>query len=388
MKAIIRPFLHFLLILVPTAASAQSGTWAERGPMPTARYGPAAGVIASKLYVASGAVVANSPPYPRFTNLEVYDPSANSWSTLTPIPIGIYGAGVGVINGKLYVAGGQASQTQGNNIATLQIYDPAGDTWANGASLPAAGSGMGGGVINGKLYLAGGADAANTGLNNTLRVYDPAGNSWSTSYSPLPTGRNFPGVAVVNGILYVVGGQNTSGTHLAVVEAYDPVSDTWTTKAPMPTARTGIGLQEVNGILYAVGGETSSPTTTTNTVEAYNPVSDTWTTATPMPTARALPGVGVVNGALYVVGGDMIPFAMLATNEVYAPSTIFGINLYAGLTLSGAVGATNRIDYRTDLNSSNWTALTNVVLPASPYLFIDTTSAATSRRFYRAVPLP
>jgi N-acetylneuraminic acid mutarotase len=385
----IKTLLNVALITLPLAASAQSGTWVEQAPMPTARYGPATGVIGGKLYVASGAVVVNAYPYPRFTNLEVYDPVSNSWTSNTPIPIGIYGAGVGVIGGKLYVAGGAASQTDGNNIATLQVYDPVGDIWTNGASLPAGGSGMGGGVINGKLYVAGGADAPNTGLNTTLRVYDPVANSWSTLYSPLPTARNFPGVGVVNGILYVVGGFDLSGTVLSVVEAYNPANDTWTTKASMPTARYQFAVEVVDGILYAVGGNTNGPNGILNTVEAYNPVSDTWITATPMPTARTLPGVGVINGVLYVTGGlTAVPFALLATNEAYTPSTIFAINLYAGLTISGSVGATNRIDYRTDLSGKNWTALTNVVLPTSPYLFIDATTAATARRFYRAVLLP
>ena len=385
----IKTFLSIALIITPVVAIAQSGTWVEQAPMPTARYGPATGVIAGQLYVASGAVVTNASPYPRFTNLEVYDPVANSWATRAPIPIGIYGAAAGVISGKLYVAGGAASQTQGNNIATLQVYDPLGDTWTNGASLPAGGSGMGGGVINGKLYVAGGADAPNTGFNTTLRVYDPVANSWSTLYSPLPTARNFPGVGVVNGILYVVGGFDLSGTVLSVVEAYNPANDTWTTKASMPTARYQLAVEVVDGILYAVGGNTNGPNGILNTVEAYNAVSDTWIAATPMPTARTLPGVGVINGVLYAVGGlTAVPYALLATNEAFAPPTIFAINLYAGLTITGSVGATNRIDFRTDLSGTNWTALTNVVLPTSPYLFIDTTSAATARRFYRAVPLP
>ena len=39
------------------------------------------------------------------------------------------------------------------------------------------------------------------------------------------------GVAVVNGLLYAVGGHNTNIGSLGTLEAYDPVSDTWTTKA-------------------------------------------------------------------------------------------------------------------------------------------------------------
>ena len=51
---------------------------------------------------------------------------------------------------------------------------------------------------------------------------------------------------VVNGILYAVGGWD--GGYHDTVYAYDPATNTWTTKAPMPTPkRTLVGV--VNGLL-------------------------------------------------------------------------------------------------------------------------------------------
>jgi N-acetylneuraminic acid mutarotase len=67
------------------------------------------------------------------------------------MPLAVYGAATGVINGKLYVAGGQADAINGNNVATLQIYDPASNTWTTGAPLPQARSAADAGVIGGKL---------------------------------------------------------------------------------------------------------------------------------------------------------------------------------------------------------------------------------------------
>ena len=57
----------------------------------------------------------------------------------------------------------------------------------------------------------------------------------------------------------------------------------------------------------------------------------------------------------------------------------------AGLTIAGQTGDTYRVDYRQTLVGSNWTTLTNFVLPTSPFLLLDTNSAYSSRRFYRAV---
>ena len=61
--------------------------------------------------------------------------------------------------------------------------------------------------------------------------------------------------------------------------------------------------------------------------------------------------------------------------------------MYAGINIAGAVGRTYSVDAQNDLNS-NWLNLTNLVLPTSPYFFIDMNSPQYPRRFYRAVLLP
>src|SRR3989442_303568 len=55
----------------------------------------------------------------------------------------------------------------------------------------------------------------------------------------MPTPRSFLAAGVANGILHAVGGYYFNS--LATLEAYDPVSDSWTTKASTPTARYGLG---------------------------------------------------------------------------------------------------------------------------------------------------
>jgi formylglycine-generating enzyme required for sulfatase activity len=66
-----------------------------------------------------------------------------------------------------------------------------------------------------------------------------------------------------------------------------------------------------------------------------------------------------------------------------------GVQLYAGLTVTGAVGTVYSIEYVTDLAQTNsasaWRCLEFLQLPASPYLWADKSAPATGRRFYRAV---
>jgi formylglycine-generating enzyme required for sulfatase activity len=68
---------------------------------------------------------------------------------------------------------------------------------------------------------------------------------------------------------------------------------------------------------------------------------------------------------------------------------LLNLQLYAGLSITGAVGTVYQIQYVTDLAQTNtpsaWRCLEFLQLPASPYLWADKSAPATGRRFYRAV---
>src|SRR5205814_2136905 len=153
------------------------------------------------------------------------------------------------------------------------------------------------GVLDGTLYALGGFGAPGTGrgVGATVEAYDPAADKWTTK-APMPTARCRLAGGAGNGVLYALGGFEAEGRAqggaLATLDAYDPASDTWTTKMPMPAARWGLAVGVVNGILDAVGG--GNPTGFVATVEAYDPATDTWTTKVSMPTARSDLAVGVV----------------------------------------------------------------------------------------------
>jgi hypothetical protein len=73
------------------------------------------------------------------------------------------------------------------------------------------------GVVNGRLYAAGGADAY--GPVATFESYDPASNTWSTKASML-TARDGVAADVLGGTLYVIGGDDRNLRVLPTVEAY------------------------------------------------------------------------------------------------------------------------------------------------------------------------
>ena len=62
---------------------------------------------------------------------------------------------------------------------------------------------------------------------------------------------------------------------------------TWTTKTNMPTARYVVSSSVVDGKIYALGGDAGDRA---SRVEAYDPLTDTWTRKASMPMAEGAGG--------------------------------------------------------------------------------------------------
>ncbi|SFE03385.1 Kelch motif-containing protein [Actinacidiphila alni] len=114
--------------------------------------------------------------------------------------------GHGIIDGKLYVAGGWAPD--GTLGTRTEIQDIAADSWTTGADLPAAYAGAGSAVLAGKLYLVGGcADACGT---VDVSGYDPAADIWSAA-APYPEPSSWTFCAGLDGRLYRAGCATNAG---------------------------------------------------------------------------------------------------------------------------------------------------------------------------------
>lgn len=309
------PFLAGL-VLIALPVSAQSpkpevdrGTWRAATPMPTKRTEVAVAALDGRIYVVGGF------EKPSFGNLmspaitpalDAYDPASDRWSSKAPLPIGLHHAGIGVVEGRLYVIGGYSRSmfSVRNPVATVYAYDPVRNTWTERASLPTARGALSVTELDGKLYAVGGYDGK--GNNAQVEVYDPVSNAWTTC-APLGTPRDHLAVATVAGKIYAIGGRVDGDYHrnLAIVEQYDPAVDRWTRASDLPTARSGIAAAVVEGKIYVFGGEGTVGTFNEN--EAYDPARNLWQAMAPMPTARHGLGVGVVQGRIYVLSGGTVP---------------------------------------------------------------------------------
>lgn len=227
------------------------------------------------------------------------------WTAKALMPTPRLYFGIGAIGNHIYVVGGANSGL--GRYATLERYTPATDTWVTKTPMSLPRDGLGVGVINGILYAVGGKSysAMGSGVTGRLEAYDPATDTWTTK-APMPNPRRGLGVGVVNGILYAVGGEVSGGSApVATLQAYDPATDTWTTKAPLPSKRVHLTAVGHAGKLYVVGGDGPalfSPNLTL--VQAYDPATDTWATLAPITNARRGVAVTTAHGFVYAIGGN------------------------------------------------------------------------------------
>jgi len=78
---------------------------------------------------------------------------------------------------------------------------------------------------------------------------------------------------------------------------------------------------------------------------------------------------------------------LTATNPALAQTPpSLGLRLFAGVSITGTVGSVYVVQSSSDLTQGNaWTSLAFLQLPATNYLFVDTSGPAQGNRFYRAL---
>jgi N-acetylneuraminic acid mutarotase len=247
--------------------------------------------------------------------------AAYPWTTQLAGPTPRSYAASAVLNGKVYVIGGQLTNsgtTPGPATNLVEIYDPASNTWSAATPMSTARMGLVAAVANGKIYAIGGrTDGYSISAVGTVEEFDPVTNLWA-GRNPMPTPRYFAAAAVLGGEIHVAGGEFETAV-LNTVEAYNPVTNQWRNRSAMRTARGQLAMAEAGGRLYAVGGYAGLVSQWVGTVEEYNPLTDTWASRASLPTGRAHLALGQIDGKLLAAGGENVQRA-LDLLEIYDPA--------------------------------------------------------------------
>ena len=180
--------------------------------------------------------------------------------------------------------------------------------WAALPPSPVAVSRPAGAVVGGRFFVIGGEESGGA-RNGYVQAYDPISNTWTNTRMPMPTGVSNLCAGVINDKVYVPGGF-TGSSGLTDLQIYDPGLDSWTVDAtdPMPSARFGNACTEYNGKLYVFGGNDGA--VTTNTTYIYDPLGsdgNRWTTGASAPFtgqygAAIAAGAHVFYAGLYEAG--------------------------------------------------------------------------------------
>src|SRR6202521_3958772 len=235
-------------LVFATAAQAQMPTspWKKGAPFPEPDEELYGVTLNGKMYVIGGWDDGKAGG----VNYE-YNPATDKWTKKQPMPRSAHHAALAAANGKIYVMGGfvppkdTAIPVGGawEPIDNAWEYDPAADSWKSLPPLPGKRGSALAAEVGGKIYVIGGATTADGSKDpfftffgpskvlSTNDVYDPATNKWQ-SRRPMSVPRNHAFAAAVNGKIYVIGGRTgtayiMTATNTNVVEEYDPAADRW-----------------------------------------------------------------------------------------------------------------------------------------------------------------
>jgi N-acetylneuraminic acid mutarotase len=284
-----------------------SNTWTPMADMPqsaimaTAVYYP----TTNKIYVFGGEDAASGTNY---NITRIYDIASNTWTTGANMPdVHSFAAG-GYIGatGKIYIISGyntgQVTSAQPNTWA----YDPVANTWQDLTGtipFPHPAGGFGFGVINNKLYIAGGRDASNTVIDLTWE-FDPVAGTYTAKANETGFQNNVPGSGAAQGLLWVFGGGNPfagAGTATASKPGsleLQPKMD----KAAFPWA----GIK---------GAKAPDQPATSNAGRFFNPASNTWTASPNMNVVRSFTSGGAIGSSLLIAAGGYNGSTTVASAE-------------------------------------------------------------------------
>lgn len=152
--------VHYVLNLDNTAAG-----WATKKSMNVARSHMGYANLGGKVY-AVGGQKGNDGALVAQNVVEMYDPATDTWTARKAMPKGInhISGSTFVMAGRIIVLGGQTSH--GSSLADAYAYDPVANTWTSLTPLPAARFSGVAAAINGSIYFTGGSSQTTTWKGN------------------------------------------------------------------------------------------------------------------------------------------------------------------------------------------------------------------------------
>jgi len=138
----------------------------------------------------------------------IYNPHTNKWTNSTVLPFPREHLNLIALDGKLYAIGGIENFSQNlQTVLSLDLHHK-GATWRTLPLMPLARSGTQAAVLQGKIFVFGGEKFG--GVFNNTEMFDPATQRWS-ELTPMPVGRHGTGAVAVRNTIYIPAGGPLNG---------------------------------------------------------------------------------------------------------------------------------------------------------------------------------
>lgn len=251
--------------------------------------------------------------------VERYDPLAGAWEALPRMDGPRAGPAAAVLAGRLYVLGGEA---RGHALRDAQRFDPWTGVWE---ALPPMQTGRiraAAVVCGGFLYVLGGLDGSRP-LRSVER-YDPRKRIWEM-LAPMNRPRYACAATVQDGCIYAFGGELTDAGMLASAECFNPQKDcgTWELLPAVRAPNCGASIAVSGFQAFTLGGLglSGQALSMAERLVFNHSEAPLWEPMPPMPTARHLASAAAFRGGVVVVGGKGPSFDAVRSVELFHPST-------------------------------------------------------------------
>ncbi|XP_073715883.1 kelch-like protein 33 isoform X1 [Misgurnus anguillicaudatus] len=225
------------------------------------------------------------------------------WRMLGEMPdLARFRHAVGVLGGKLYLAGGCHYYGKADTMKSAYRYDPVRDSWERLPDMTEQRSNFTLVVSENFLYAIGGDKDINTNLQS-VEQYSTKSDSWSFTH-PLDQALSGHAAVVSGAEIFISGGFNCKYQCLVSMFHYHPVRGI-NHLAEMIHDRAQHCMEILKKHFYVVGGLCNLRKFYTDQMacEMYDPIQDIWTVFTPLPIPHVGSASAVLEEKLYILGG-------------------------------------------------------------------------------------
>lgn len=192
------------------------------------------------------------------TTVRIYDTQTDTWSTGPSLPARRASGGLALIDDRLYFFAGEDEKRINRTQHWMLDLNNLSAGWVTRASIPEARTHFGTAVVNGQIYVLGGQlgiDSGSTHLKSSWK-YDPRTNTW-TRLADLPQKRSHlsPCTVVVGTRIYTFGGEYEFNVDVSTVTEYDTLTNTYRNLTSLPGARGSGAAGYIDGQFIFTGGK-------------------------------------------------------------------------------------------------------------------------------------